>query len=417
MSIRSTAVLRAAAVTVVAGFGMMACEQGSPTDPEFGGYPTIRDEGPLAALGTASYPGTKVPGRVTACKDANSPAGTYNFTASASAFQSGDMIASNFTLTPGTCAVVWERPSGNDPATNVTLTEVIPSGATYKLDHINAVDDAAGSRNVAGPSVTVVAKGQHGAVATFFNVPAAAPPPNPGHVVLCKAGNVAGTFNFKITAIGTITGDVVKAATTLAAGSCDTVFIRAKAGPVAATITITESLAANASVFLQNVTVNGALTATVGAAVVVTQNVGPVKVVVFTNARATVGTTVAYQPARTPGHVHLCKSSDSPPGTFNFTVNAIGTVATDQVVSNVSLTAGTCKVIFIRTVPQVVSATITVTENLAVGSLIVLDRIVRVTSTGTAVSTGSLGVVVTENLLTNGGSLVTFFNKRISLVL
>ncbi len=193
-------------------------------------------------------------------------------------------------------------------------------------------------------------------------------------------------------------------------------FVRVQAGQLAAVVTITESVAANANTFLQNVTVDGQATATVGAGVVVTQNLNADKLVVFVNAAATVGASVAYHPSsQTPGVVHLCKSLDSPPGTFDFTVNAVGAVATDQVTSNVSLTAGTCKVIFIRTVPQLVGATLTVTETIALGSLFVLDKVVRVNSSGTAFLTGAGGVVVTENASPNGGSLLVFVNKSIQV--
>jgi len=90
-------------------------------------------------------------------------------------------------------------------------------------------------------------------------------------------------------------------------------------------------------------------------------------------------------------------------------------VASDQVISNVSLQAGVCKVIFIRTQPQLVSAALTVTETANADATLVVDRILRVDATGSAIVTGQLGIVVTENATVNGGSLLVFFNKRISL--
>ena len=235
-------------------------------------------------------------------------------------------------------------------------------------------------------------------------------------MVLCKGGTVAGTFTFNVLPTGTIATDVVQSTTNLSAGSCDTVLTRVEVGPVAATLVITESIAANASTFLQNVTVNGVVTATVGSGVTVTTNYpAPTKTVVFVNAQATVGATVAYNTNPTPGVVVVCKSHDSPRGTFNFTINAIGTVATDQVVSNITLTAGTCKTVFIRTVPQLVSASLTVTETINAGSLFVLDRIIKTTSSGKVVITGALGLVVTENATSNGGSVIVFVNKKIRL--
>jgi hypothetical protein len=237
-------------------------------------------------------------------------------------------------------------------------------------------------------------------------------------VILCKAASSPpGLFTFNVLAVGTIASDVVKSTVQLAAGSCDTVFVRVQAGPVAAAITITESLAANAGVFLQNVTVDGQVKATVGLGVVVTQNLGPDRLVVFLNAQAAIGGTVAFHPqAHTPGIIHLCKSPNSPAGTFTFNITALGLVASDQVVNQVTLTAGTCKVIFIRTQPQLVAATIAVTEQIDLGSLFVLDRILKLDASGQLVIKGSLGVVLTENKLLNGGSLLIFFNKRISLL-
>jgi len=168
----SSVTLRIAAAVAAAGLGAIACDAGSATDPistQSLSVPTGLS--PAAALGSAAYPGVKVGGKVTICKDASSPAGTYHFHVVASPIQAGDLLpSSGVNVTPGACSVVWERPAPGGPATNVTVTEVIPSGATYRLDHITAVDDASGTRNVAGPGVTVQVKGEHGAVATFFNV-------------------------------------------------------------------------------------------------------------------------------------------------------------------------------------------------------------------------------------------------------
>lgn len=407
------AMVRPLTVMASVALGVAACEQGPPTGPESSGGPALR--GPLAAVGPTAYPGVKVPGQVQVCKDAQSPAGTYTFHVEASPQASGDQMVSSVNLTPGTCAVVWERTAPSGPVTRVTVTEIIPDGADYQLDHINANDDAKGSRDVPGPSETVEVKGEHGAVLTFFNV-ARNQTVDASHVVVCKSSNSpAGTYTFNVNAVGTIASDVVTSTVNLSAGGCDTVFVRVESGPVAATITIVEDLEANANVFLQNVTVDGETTATVGGGVVVQQNVGPDRVVVFFNAQATVGGSVTYHPtSQTPGVIHLCKAG-SVPGTFNFTVNAVGTVATDQVVSNVSLTSETCKVIFIRTVPQAVSATITVTEVIESGSLFVLDRILRIDASGTLEIKGSAAVVVTENASPDGGSLLVFFNTAIAL--
>ena len=237
--------------------------------------------------------------------------------------------------------------------------------------------------------------------------------------MLCKAGNVAGTFTFNVLATGLIASDVVKSTLNLAAGSCDTIFTRVEVGALAATLTVTESIAANATTFLQNVTVNGVVTATVGAGVVVTTNFpAPTKTVVFVNAAASVGATLAYHPmTRTPGVIHLCKApAPGVSGTFNFTILAIGTVATDQILTNVSIAAGQCKVIFIRSVTQLLPATLTIFEAVSLGT--VIDLVANQNSLGTVFSTAlqaNLGIVVTENKLLNGGSLVVFVNKKVTI--
>jgi hypothetical protein len=395
---------------LVAGW---ACNDSSPTSPG------KQDEGlvgPSAALGTAGYPGNPQPGQITVCKATGSPAGTYHFSVSASGSIAGDQMTSAVTLSPGQCTVVFERTTGGTALVSVTVAEVIPSGATFHLDHVDA-RDYNGTRTVSGPSVTLDINQYHAGLANFFNI-ANPPGPGTGHVILCKSqSSPVGLFTFHVTAVGTIASDVIKQNVSLRAGSCDTVFVRVTAGPIAAAVTITESVAANASVFLQNVLVDGKATATVGAGVVVTQNLTPDRVVVFVNASATVGASVAYLPSTgTPGIVHLCKSSDSPPGTFNFKVTALGTVATDQVVSTVSLTAGTCKVIFIRTVPQLVGATLAITEDIGLLANFRVAKIAKITAGGLANITGAVGLVVTENALPGGGTVVVFFNQRISLL-
>ena len=119
-----------------------------------------------------SAPGTKVAGQATVCKDISSPATQqYTFSVSATNRQQGDMLATSVTLSPGQCAIVYNRVvQPRSPVTSVMITEVIPAGASYRLDRVNADDDASGPRTVAGPSVTLLVNGFHGAFANFFNV-------------------------------------------------------------------------------------------------------------------------------------------------------------------------------------------------------------------------------------------------------
>lgn len=408
----------------------------------------------------AAYPGSAEVSRATLCKDASSPAGSYNFTISASPQLAGDQVAPSVDLSPGECKIVYNRTTNSQQFTNVTYTENIPQGSAYQVNHI-AVNDFDGPRDVSGTTVTLKVNQYHGALANYFNeaaphpdgtpappppapapapppppapappppppapapAPAPAPPPPPpggsgnGEVKLCKSANSpSGTFRFTATAVGTIASDVVTSNVSLTAGSCATVFLRSQVGPLAATVTIRETLDANGTVFLSGVTVNGASAATVGAGVVVQQDHGPSKIVVFINANATVGATVAYEPnTTTPGRVILCKSSNSPAGTFNFTVTGIGTVATDQIASNVSLTAGQCKVIFIRAVSQPVAASLLVTEQISIGANYALATVQHVTANGSAFVTGSGGVALAENGRAGEGHVLVFFNVGLKI--
>jgi len=146
-----------------------------------------------------SAPGTKVAGQATVCKDISSPATQqYTFSVSATNRQQGDMLATSVTLSPGQCAIVYNRVvQPRSPVTSVMITEVIPAGASYRLDRVNADDDASGPRTVAGPSVTLLVNGFHGAFANFFNV---TPPPPPSAfrfiarvAFTCTNGSIAGS--------------------------------------------------------------------------------------------------------------------------------------------------------------------------------------------------------------------------------
>ena len=188
------------------------------------------------------------------------------------------------------------------------------------------------------------------------------PGPLTGQIQVCKAGAGTGTLFVVALAGTTIGSDVITNNVVLTAGSpCATVFTRVAAGPVAASLTITESI--NAGSVLSGVTVNGSVVASLGGAVVVTQqNDQALKAVVFTNVAATLGASLPFSTTPTPGQVKLCKHS-GPAGTFTFNVAVAGAVATDQILSSVSLTAGTCKVIFVRANTLVGSAAVvTVTE-------------------------------------------------------
>ena len=121
-----------------------------------------------------AYPGTKVAGEASVCKDASSPIGHYHFVITAVNAQPGDMVADTVTLTPGQCAIIYNRVNRNPkggPLTHVHIAEAIPPGSNYQLDHVIRDDDVSGSQNQPGPSVTVSVNSNHGAFANFFNTP------------------------------------------------------------------------------------------------------------------------------------------------------------------------------------------------------------------------------------------------------
>ena len=360
------------------------------------------------------YPASQQPDKGIVCKDASSPAGTYTFSISANNTLAGDQVATSATLSPGQCAIVYIRGTSSASFSTVTSTEVIPQGAGYQVNHI-AVNDIDGPRNVTGPTTTLKVNKFHGSVADYFNEAAAAPPVPPGTVRVCKSGAVQGTFNLTAAVVGGVASDVITNNIALTAGSCANVFVRTQGGLPPATVTVTESLVANANTFLSGVTVNGVATATVGAAVVVQQDELVGKVVVFVNANATVGASVNYHPTTpTPGQVILCKSATSPAGTFNFAVTGVGTVGSDQITSNVSLSAGQCKTVFIRSTVEPLPATILVTEQLGLGVNLATVQLITATTNGFV--NGAAGVAVGVNGGTpNMGNVLVFFNVGVNL--
>lgn len=120
------------------------------------------------------YPGTKVAGEVSVCKDASSPEGHYHFAITAVDALPTDMVADTVVVLPGECYIVYNRVNRvarGGPLVHVHISEVIPGGANYELDHVIRDDDVSGSQNQPGPMVTVSVNSNHGAFATFFNSP------------------------------------------------------------------------------------------------------------------------------------------------------------------------------------------------------------------------------------------------------
>ncbi len=154
-----------------------ACETGSATDPVSPGsgleVDHIHAALPSLPSPTSYAPGTQTPDQVKVCKDSSSTAGTYSFNISASNTQQGDQVAQSAAMTPGHCMIVFNRTDHTWTYANfalVTITEVIPQGASYRVKNI-PVSDFDGVRTIAGPTATVTLKvnGYHGAVANFVD--------------------------------------------------------------------------------------------------------------------------------------------------------------------------------------------------------------------------------------------------------
>lgn len=178
--------------------------------PQFESAPQVT---PVTAVPQSRpYPGTKVTGEVSVCKDASSPAGSYSFTVSASNAQPGDMIAPSATVSPGQCAIVYNRQVrvGHSNFASVTVTEIIPSGATYRLASVFTDEDFVGPRTQAGPSVTInFVNTYHGGYANFMNVPHGQAPPPPPPPPIVNPGST-GTYGILAgTTVTCVTGGIV----------------------------------------------------------------------------------------------------------------------------------------------------------------------------------------------------------------
>lgn len=111
--------------------------------------------------------------RITVCKDASSPAGTYNFTVSQVGGRGGTLLAGPaFSLGSGECVDVWEAlpdpPIPDTPAVNVTVTELTPP-AGIQFDSLVGNSEAEGPFFTTGASWTVRVNYFHGAQYNYFN--------------------------------------------------------------------------------------------------------------------------------------------------------------------------------------------------------------------------------------------------------
>jgi hypothetical protein len=120
-----------------------------------------------------SFNVTAPPSRITVCKDASAPAGTYNFTVSQVDGRGGTLLAGPaFSLGSGGCADVWEAlpnpPQPDVPPVNVTVTELAPPDGV-QFDSLVGVSDAEGPFFTTAPTWTIRVNYFHGGRYTFYN--------------------------------------------------------------------------------------------------------------------------------------------------------------------------------------------------------------------------------------------------------
>jgi hypothetical protein len=174
------------------------------------------------------YPGTRVAGEATICKDASSPVGSYTFNIQVVYAHINDLVASTATLSPGQCVIIynrWSRTYGVSPFSDVTVTEVIPTGALYRVDSIAVNDDPTGPRVVrSGQSATFAVNAYHGGYVNFFNATSTAAPPPPPPPAIVQLGANSGFGILAGTTVTCVTGGAVGGDIGISPGSALTGF-------------------------------------------------------------------------------------------------------------------------------------------------------------------------------------------------
>lgn len=240
----------------------------------------------------------------------------------------------------------------------------------------------------------------------------------PGQIKVCKAGGtgVTGPFTFNITSSGLIAGDQVATSATLNPGQCAIVLMRTTSSTSIATLTVTEVARAGFAVSSIVRSQFGATTTFTGpSTAMVSENTFHGGVLTFNNSLSATPNfglgQAAFPGTETPGQGKVCKSSTSPAGLFTFNITTSGTVLTDQVAPTVTIGAGQCAIVFIRTVSNTSVATLTVTEVVPSGQTV--TSIVRSVFGSTTTLTGTNVATLQENIF-HGGVLT--FNNALSPV-
>jgi len=121
-----------------------------------------------------TYPGQLFGGHIMLCKNASSPAGTYNFVIGSSGTVAGDVVQTSASLTPGQCRIIFSRIVASNVTVTLTVTET--AGAGFIVHNITRQQLGGAAQLFAGPSptITVQANSAHGAVLTYNNIAAPA---------------------------------------------------------------------------------------------------------------------------------------------------------------------------------------------------------------------------------------------------
>ncbi len=157
---------------------------------------------------------------ITVCK--NGPAGTYNFTVTATGPNPGTLpLGSSFTVDAGQCVDAWTSGAPitvPDPFSTVTVSEVnLPSGIQLDSAAVDTMQAGRGPATASGSTATFTVNAYHDGKVTFFN---SRVPPTPKVVTVCKTGP-SGTYNFTANVAGTNPGTLLLGATfTVNAGQC-----------------------------------------------------------------------------------------------------------------------------------------------------------------------------------------------------
>jgi hypothetical protein len=109
-------------------------------------------------------------------------------------------------------------------------------------------------------------------------------------------------------------------------------------------------------------------------------------------------------------HIILCKSANSPPDHYTYTITASGTVGGDVAQNSATLNAGQCRVVFVRSAQSGGNVTLTITEN--VGPGYVVGSITRQQLGGAAQNFSGPSPTIEVQANSDFGAVVTYNNTH-----